>query len=124
MPLQMDDYLSNEGYFADNQARLEFGHRLMLAFKQKNISEGINVWQSIHMHSRFRAWDVQIPAPYGAGIETVDLLNMILSGDIETACVSARYGVLDDMTNPRHWINQERLDWCVEQMERWLGWRP
>lgn len=122
MSLTWQDYLSNTGYKADNEARRDFGINLMLAFKQKNISEGIQWYQAIHMHSRFRAWDVQLPPALGGGIETVDLLNMILSGDIETACLSAQFGQPDSMTSPVHWISPERLAWTIDQMKAYLGW--
>lgn len=122
MTLTYQDYLSNSGYKSDNEARRQFGHDLMLAFKQKNISEGIQWFQAIHMHARFRAWNVQMPAELGGSVETVDLLNMILSGDIETACLSAIYGVPDDMTSPLHWVSADRMAWTIEQMKNWLGW--
>lgn len=122
MSLGVEDYLSNSGYRADNEARRKFGQDLMLAFKQKNISEGIQWYQAIHMHARFRAWDVTMPAQLGGAVETVDLLNMILSGDIETACLSAIYGQPDDMTSPLHWVSQDRMNWTIDQMKAFLGW--
>lgn len=122
MPLGIEDYLSNAGYRADNEARRKFGQDLMLAFKQKNISEGIQWYQAIHMHSRFRSWDVNMPAQLGGGVETVDLLNMILSGDIETACLSAQFGVPDAMNSPLHWVSPERMEWAINQMKEYLGW--
>lgn len=122
MSLNWDEYLSNASYKADNVGRREFGQNLMLAFKQKNISEGIQWYQAIHMHARMRAWDVTLPAQLGGSVETVDCLNMILAGDIETACLSAIYGAADDMSSPLHWLSQERLDWLIAQMKGFLGW--
>lgn len=122
MSLTIEDLLSNPAYRADNEGRRDFGLRLMLAFKQKNVSEGIQWHQAVHMHARLREWTVNMPAPLGGGTETVDLLNMILSGDIETACLSAMYGEADPMTGPRDWISQDRLDWCVSEMKKFLGW--
>lgn len=116
------EYLSNSQYRADNESKRKFGMDLMLAFKQKNISEGIQWYQAVHMHSRFRAWDVQLPPALGGGIETVDLLNMILAGDIETACLSAQFGSPDPMTSPVHWISPERMQWTIDQMKAYLGW--
>jgi hypothetical protein len=122
MSLKIEDYLSNPEYRADNEGKREFGLRLMLAFKQKNLSEGIQWYQSVYLHARLRSWVVAMPDAVGGGTETVDLLNMILSGDIESACLSAQFGMADDMTEPRHWVTQERIDWCVNEMKKFLGW--
>lgn len=123
MSLGINDYIrGNPNIFADNMAKREFGTNLMLAFKQKNLQEGIEWYQSVHLHSRLRAWDVVMPEALGGGVETVDLLNMILSGDIESACLSAMFGIPDPMTGPRDWASQERIDWCVAQMKNFLGW--
>jgi hypothetical protein len=122
MSLGIEDYLSNSRYRADNEVSREFGKKLMLALKQKNLSEGIKWYQAVHLHARLRAWIVNIPEALGGGTETVDLLNMIVSGDIETACLSAQFGNPDDMTSPLHWVTQERIDWCVGEMKKFLGW--
>ena len=122
MSLNIEQYLSNPEYRADNEANREFGARLMLAFKQKNLSEGIEWYQAVHLHSRLRSWQVNMPEFVGGGTETVDLINMILSGDIESACLSAMFGVPDSMTGPRDWISEERINWCVTQMKQFLGW--
>jgi hypothetical protein len=122
MSLTYDQYLSNSSYKAENQAKRDFGADLMLAFKIKNISEGIQWYQAVHMHARFRSWDVYLPEALGGTVETVDLLNMILAGDIETACLSAIYGVPDDMSSPVHWISEDRMQWAIAQMKAWLGW--
>lgn len=117
-----EDYLSNSGYLADNVARREFGQKLMLAFKIKNISEGVQWYQAIHMHARLRAWNVNMPQALGGTVETVDCLNMILAGDIETACLSAMYGTPDDMSSPLHWLSAERVNWLIGEMKTFLGW--
>jgi hypothetical protein len=130
------EYLSNEQYKSDNISRQDFGEMLMLAFKQKNISEGCQWFQAIHLHERVRSWVVTYPTPaqfphpayaelgltIGGQTKTVDLFNMIKGGDIETACLSLKFGQNDDMTSPVHWVTDERRLWLIEQMERWLGW--
>jgi hypothetical protein len=49
-------------------------------------------------------------------------MNMGLSGDIETACLTLMSGQPDDMTQPYHWMNQERINFLVTEMKAFLGW--
>jgi len=134
--MRWDEYLSNVEYKADNESRRRFGLELMLAFKQKNISEGMQWFQAIHLHSRIKKWSVtyptaaQFPHPSYAAIgdaiggttDEVDIFNMIAGGDIETACFSLMYGQNDSMSQPNHWITEERRQWIITQMKAWLGW--
>lgn len=101
--------------------RKTFGEKLTEEFKYKNLQEGITWYQAVHLHSRVRDWKVNYPSPL-TGSENVDLFNMILSGDIETASLSLQYGENDDMTLPQHWVTQERRMWLVNKMRVWLGW--
>lgn len=122
MSLTWQDYLSNEQYRADNQSLKDFAEKLMLAFKQKNISEGINVVQATHLHARMRAWVVTLPPSLGGGTFTVDILNMVVAGDLETATTCLIYGTPDDMTEPHHWLSADRIGWLNLQLTTWLGW--
>lgn len=136
MSLPWTEYLSNNQYKADNEARQEFGENLMLAFKQKNISEGMQWFQAIHLHSRIKDVIVTYPTPeqfphpayaavgalIGGQTKNVDIFNMIKGGDIETAYFSLLYTTNDPMTSPEHWITEERRQWLLEQMRVWLGW--
>ena len=102
--------------------RKEFGDELMEEFKLRNIQEGIQWYQAIHLHARIRAWQVTLPESLGSAVETIDIMNMILSGDIETTALSLQYGVDDDMTSPLHWITSARRMWLINKMRTWLGW--
>jgi hypothetical protein len=119
MSLRWEEYLSNNQYASDNEARAKFGRLLMLAFKQKNISEGITAGQAIWLHSRMREFTVNFP---GMPPVKVDVLNMALSGDIEAGCLALIYGVVDDMSEPYHWVSNERRNWLVAQCKEFLGW--
>lgn len=103
------------------QDRKRFGEQLMEDFKLKNLGEGIQWFQAVHLHARVRAWQVNYPAPIG-GNDVVDIFNMVLSGDIETASLSLLYGLNDEMNLPTHWITNERRVWLINQMRTWLGW--
>lgn len=120
--LSYGEYLSNPQYEADNLSRQRFGQQLLLAFKQKNMSEGINGYQALHLHSRIREWVTTLPPAYGSVIIKVDLMNMMLSGDIETSCLAIMLGTPDDMSSPIHWCSPDRMNWLVGQMKKWLGW--
>ena len=105
-----------------NKDRIKFGADLLLKFKQRNISEGIQWFNAIHLHSRIRNWQVTLPAQLGSQVVFVDLYNMLSSGDIETTCLSLIYGQVDDMTNPIHWVTEDRKQWLIDQMKLFLGW--
>lgn len=119
MSLSWEEYLSNPQYAADNEGRAKFGRLLMLAFKQKNISEGITAGQAIWLHSRMREYTVNFP---GQPTCKVDILNMALSGDIEAGCLALMYGVPDDMSEAHHWVSADRVNWLVTQCKGFLGW--
>lgn len=127
--MNWEEYLSNSSYVSDLQARREFGSKLMLAFKQKNLSEGIQWYQALHLHGRIRNWQINMPSALltamggvpDPGIH-VDLANIIVAGDMETASLALTYGVADDMTSPFHWASQARLGWLNSQIKTWLGW--
>ena len=116
------EYISNQSYKSDNLALREFCELYMLAFKQKNLSEGINVAQALWVHHRVRAWPVTLPPEMGGLSYTVDVLNMIVSGDVEVATLSLMHGTPDDMSEPYHWLSAERISWLVEGLTEFLGW--
>lgn len=98
--------------------RKEYAEDLLERLKQRNISQGINAFQGLWMHHRMRA----LPITF-MGLDLVqDVMNMAVSGDIEIACITLQYAVADDMTQPYHWWNQERINWLVADMKAYLGW--
>jgi hypothetical protein len=116
------EYLSNPQYAADNLGKKRFGEELMLAFKQKNLSEGINGYQAAWLHKRIRNWKVNRPDIYGEDVVEIDIVNMIVAGDIETACFCIMCGEPDDMTKTYHWASADRMNWLIDQMKEYVGW--
>lgn len=111
--------LSERGLEQSIKARKLYAEDLLERFKKKNISEGINVLQAINMHAKVRA----LPVTFMGHSMTVDLLNCAISGDIEVAVLTLLYCTdIDDMTQPYHWLNQERVNWLVADMKGYLGW--
>lgn len=100
------------------KARKEFADQMLEDFKAKNMSDGINVMQALWMHSRMRELSIVI----GGVPMKLDILNMAVSGDIETACVALQYCTPDDMSMPYHWLNSIRVNWLVQKMKTYLGW--
>jgi hypothetical protein len=107
---------SQKGDYASNA---EFARSLFMHFKQKNKDEGINGAQALWMHHKIRALNVAFP---GMTATVQDVVNMGASGDIETACLCLIYCQPDDMTQPYHWLNAERISWLVARMKEHLGW--
>jgi len=52
----------------------------------------------------------------------IDMLNLVVSGDIEVACLTLQLLSLDDMTQPFHWLNEDRRTWMVNECKTYLGW--
>ena len=120
--MNYDQYISDPSIVADNQARIDFGKKLFAAFKIKNISEGIQWYQALWLHNRLRAWVVTLPVQLGGAQITVDLVNMMVAGDLETTSLALTHGQADDMSSPLHWASQARIDWVNDQLKRELGW--
>lgn len=106
------------GQLADQDAGRQFAKELLAEFKQRNIDDGVNMAQALWMHHRMRAW----ACTYGGNTYTVDIPNMAMAGDIQTACVALLYGAADDMGQAYHWLSAERLLWLTSNMKAWLGW--
>lgn len=117
--------------------RIEYGVDVLVRFKEKNIAEGIQWPQGIHLHSRMREWIVTFPTPaqfphpsyaaigaiIGGQTRTVDLINILtVCGDIEIAYFCALFGQVDNMTSPLHWASSARITWFMNDMKAFLGW--
>lgn len=98
--------------------RKSYAEDLIERFKFKNVSEGINALQAMYMHHKMRALSVTF---YSVPM-TLDLMNMVVSGDIEVACLSLMSCTPDDMSQPFHWLNEDRINWLVTDMKSYLGW--
>lgn len=111
-------YEMDSSQIGDYKSNVQFANELFMQFKQKNIDEGINGSQAIWLHHRTRAMNI---TAFGINY-TLDIINMAASGDIETACLSLMYSTPDDMTEPQHWLTQDRIDFLVSSMKTHLGW--
>ena len=101
--------------------RKAFADQMMQRFKDRNMVEGINITQALWLHHRTRQWHVTLPPQFGGFEYTVDILNMAVSGDLETAYFAIRFGEPDDMSEPYHCIDQDMIDWLKNELKNYLG---
>lgn len=111
-------YKTSSSQDGDYTSSVEFAKNMFKEFKHLNKEQGINGAQALWLHHRMRAWQVSFMGiPF-----TVDIINMGMSGDIETACLSLLYGQADDMTLHYHWMSQDRVNILINEMKSYLGW--
>lgn len=98
--------------------RQKIAASIMDRLKARNIADGIGIAQALWVHHRLRALEVSF-----MGLEvTIDLMNLVISGDLESACISLMNSEPDDMSQPYHWLNEERIGWIVSEIKAVLGW--
>jgi hypothetical protein len=98
--------------------RKEYAENMLERFKKRNIENGINGLKSQWLHHRMRALEVNF-----MGVPMVlDILNMAVSGDIETACIALLHSVPDDGTLPQHFYTEDVRQWLISDMKNYLGW--
>lgn len=98
--------------------RKEWADDFMQRFKKKNLLENINGMQALWVHHRLRA----LPVNFTGMDFTIDLLNLVVSGDLECACLALMNTPPDAMDQPFHFLSQERLDWIVKELKDYLHW--
>ena len=120
--MDYENYLGNGTTVSDLEARQAYAKRLFLAFKIKNIGEGIQWFQGLKLHELMRKYKVTYPEQLGGEIVYVDIINILVAGDLDLGCLALQYGEVQDMSSPFHWFSQERKDWLVGQLKKFLGW--
>jgi len=84
----------------------EFKKENLAYFVENSIPNDLAIMISLHVHHRLRAIDITV----GGVPFTIDLMNLVISGDLETAYAVLSYMEPDDMTMPYHWFSQDRID--------------
>ena len=84
----------------------EFKKENLAYFITSGTSNDLAIMISLHVHHRLRA----VPVTIGGVSFVIDVMNLVISGDLETAFVVLSYMTPDDMSMPYHWFNQERID--------------
>ena len=70
------------------------------------------------MHHRVRELQINF---YGIPMK-IDILNLVISGDLEVATLALMNCTPDDGSMPFHWLTQARINWLVTEMKSFLGW--
>lgn len=98
----------------------EFADDMMQRMKEKNLLEGLSsIDQAAWVHHRLRKVDYVLDA--GPTVQ-IDVLNLVVSGDIETAENVLGQMAPDDMSQSYHWWTQSRIDWIRNEIRTYLGW--
>lgn len=111
--------IANKALSTTIKQRKEWADNMLERFKVRNIEIGINGMQALWLHHRMRSLDINFQ-----GIPmTVDILNMVVSGDVETALLAIMYSTPDDGSQPSHFYDQSAKDWLINEMKEYLGWK-
>jgi hypothetical protein len=99
----------------------KFADNLMERLKNKNLIEGLSsVDHAAWVHHRLRK--VNYTLSDETTVTQLDIMNLVVSGDIETAEHALGQMTPDDMTESYHWLTQERIDWIRNEIRAYLSW--
>lgn len=99
----------------------EFADQMMQRLKEKNLLEGLSsIDQAAWVHHKLRKMDFTLSDD--TTVVQLDLMNLVVSGDIETAEHALGQMPPDDMTESYHWLTQARIDWIRNEIRTYLGW--
>lgn len=103
---------------SDYNAAIDYAKSLIIQLKLGNMSQGINAGQALWVHHRLRALEIT----YNSVPMVVDVMNMVVSGDIGTAYIAFSLMAPDDMTQSYHWFSQPRIDQIKALLGQFLGY--
>lgn len=84
-----------------------FKKRNLQHFMENEVPNDLAIMQSMWVHHRLRAVEVT-----AGGLDLViDLLNLVVSGDLETAWAVLGMMAPDEMDQPYHFLSQEVIDY-------------
>ena len=117
---------------AKDDASRAFASRVIAEMKINNRESNINLAQALWVHHRLRAITFTVLqahadafpplAPLVGTTMTIDLMNLVISGDIETAYAALLCMSPDDMTQSYHFLSTERIGWLMNELGVYLGW--
>jgi len=120
----MTDHLISE--------RRMWAEDLIERMKKMNIEYGLGIAQSLWVHERLRKLTITVGEAHAAAFPplepvvgmtfNIDLLNLVITGDVETAFAVLLCAEPDDMTQPYHALSQEMIGWIMNEISSYLGW--
>jgi hypothetical protein len=84
----------------------EFQQLVFAFFVENNIDEQMALLKSCWAHHRLRAVEIDL----GTGPMIIDVLNLAITGSLETAWVVLGQMTPDDMSQPQHFFDQGWID--------------
>jgi hypothetical protein len=93
------------GKAAADRVMEQFKKSNLTKFLQAEMSQELMLMKSLWVHHRLRAVDLTV----GGLPLTIDLMNLCISGDIETAAFIISQMVPDDMSQPFHFLSADVL---------------
>lgn len=109
--------MATPAQISDLEAEKEFLKELMLDLRQEYIDAGILPNQALWVHQRLSTWTF----PFMGLTYTVDIFDMVQTGNSQLLYLSLTYGTPDDMSQPQHWITQARINEIKATLKSWLG---
>jgi hypothetical protein len=98
-----------------------FSEDLIQRFKKQNLISGLStIDRAAWVHHRLRKVDYLLSD--NETLIHIDVLNLVISGDIETAEQVLGQMSPDDMSEDYHWLNQERINWLRNEIRKYLEW--
>lgn len=99
----------------------DFADDMMQKMKENNLLEGLSsIDQAAWVHHKLRKVDYTLSD--NTTVVQIDVMNLIVSGDIETAEHVLGQMAPDDMSESYHWWTQARIDWARNEIRAYLGW--
>jgi len=115
-----------------DEAQRKFASNLMAVLKVLNKGSNISLAQSLWVHHRLRALQIVITSDLATAMPvfnplvgltvTIDLLNLVVSGDLETAYFTIAAATPDDMSEDYHALSSTTLAFMRNQIGIYLGW--
>lgn len=106
-------------YFSQQEAAINYCREVYREMIIRNVKDGINIMQSTYLFSRFEQYEYTIPGTNQT--IKVDLFKLLETGAIPTLYYHLLRVQPDDMTQPYHFLTQERLNWLKSKFREWLG---
>lgn len=132
MGLTLAQYIGSVQIEISIADRRRWAEELMQRLKKRNIDGGLGLAQSLWVHSRLRALEISVLeahamampqlAPLVGQTVIIDLMNLVVSGDIETAFAALMCAVPDDMSEDYHALSAEMIGWIMNEIAVYLGW--
>ena len=128
------DYIeTTDGYKTSKIKKTrEWCELLIEDVKLMNQNAGLGLSQSLWFHHRMRALPLSVVQAHADAMPplqplvgltlTIDLMNLVVSGDVETAYAALLCAQPDDMSEEYHCINQDLLDYLKYRIAQFLGW--